>query len=101
MEATKFTADHAGLHVVIYPGDNKILIAMSLDDASVNDSDKNLAGFAIWRKYDGKPEQILQNRISFTVGVNNATTAETRKPSKKRRVARLPTCAYLASDGAT
>ena len=49
MQATKFSADSAGLHVVIYPGDNKILIAMSLDDSAVNDTDKNLAGFAIWR----------------------------------------------------
>ena len=79
MEATKFSADNAGLHVVIYPGDNKILIAMSLDDAAVNDSDKNLAGFAIWRTYDGKPEQNLPNRISFTSGVNDQTTAATRE----------------------
>jgi phosphatidylserine/phosphatidylglycerophosphate/cardiolipin synthase-like enzyme len=79
MEATKFSADNAGLHVVIYPGDNKILIAMSLDDGSINDTDKNLAGFAIWRTYDGKPEQILPNRIGFTSGVNNQTTAATRK----------------------
>jgi PLD-like domain len=79
MEATKFSADNAGLHVVIYPGDNKILIAMSLDDTGVNDTDKNLAGFAIWRTYDGKPEQNLPNRISFTSGVNNQTTAETRE----------------------
>jgi hypothetical protein len=78
MEATKFSANSNGLHVVIYPGDNKILIAMSLDDNSINATDKNLAGFAIWRKYDGKPEQILQNRIGFTSGVNAATTAETR-----------------------
>jgi hypothetical protein len=79
MEATKFSEKSNGLSVVIYPGDNKILIAMSLDDNAINDSDKNLAGFAIWRKYDGKPEQILQNRIGFTVGVNNQTTAETRE----------------------
>ena len=79
MEATKFSANNNGLHVVIYPGDNKILIAMSLDDNSINATDKNLAGFAIWRKYDGKPEQILQNRIGFTSGVNAATTAETRE----------------------
>jgi hypothetical protein len=79
MQATRFSSDNAGLHVVIYPGDNKILIAMSLDDSSVNATDKNLAGFAIWRKYDDKPEQILQNRIGFDVGVNNKTTAETRK----------------------
>jgi hypothetical protein len=79
MEATRFSADAAGLHVVIYPGDNKILIAMSLDDNSVNTTDKNLAGFAIWRKYDGKPEEILPNRIGFDNGVNNQTTAATRE----------------------
>jgi phosphatidylserine/phosphatidylglycerophosphate/cardiolipin synthase-like enzyme len=79
MEAIKFSADSGGLHVVIYPGDNKILIAMSLSDTSVNDTDKNLAGFAIWRKYDGNAEEILPNRISFTSGVNNATTAQTRE----------------------
>jgi hypothetical protein len=67
------------LSVVIYPGDNKILIAMSLEDGDVNDADKNLAGFAIWRKYDGKPEEVLQNRIGFDVGVNDQTTAETRE----------------------
>ncbi len=79
MDATKFSADNEGLHVVIYPGDNKILIATSLDDSAVNDSNKNLAGFAIWRQYQGKAEEILPNRISFTSGVNNATTAETRE----------------------
>src|SRR4029077_13071303 len=68
MQATKFSADSAGLHVVVYPGDNKILIAMSLDDSAVNDTDKNLAGFAIWRAYDGKPEAVLPNRISFAAG---------------------------------
>src|SRR5262249_22308946 len=79
MQTTKVSADNGGLRVTIYPGDNKILIAMSLSDNAINDSDKNLAGFAIWRKYDGKPEEILLNRISFTGGVNSATTAKTRK----------------------
>src|ERR1700680_2700553 len=79
MEATKFSTNNNGLHVVIYSRDKKILIAMSLDDNSINATDKNLAGFAIWRKYDGKPEQILPNRIGFTSGVNAATTAETRE----------------------
>ncbi len=79
MEATRFSADAGDLHVVAYPGDNKILIAMSLRDSGVNDTDKNLAGFAIWRKYDGKAEEILQNRISFVSGVNAATTAATRE----------------------
>jgi hypothetical protein len=79
MQATKFSDDNAGLRVVVYPGDNKILIAMSIDDSGVNDTDRNLAGFAIWRKYDGKPEQILANRIGFTSGVNSQTTAATRE----------------------
>ena len=79
MEATKFSGGNAGLRVVIYPGDNKILIAMSIDDNGINDSDKNLAGFAIWRKYDGKPEEILANRISFDSGVNSQTTSATRE----------------------
>jgi hypothetical protein len=79
MEATKFSADSEGLHVVIYPDDNKILIAMSLSDSSINDTDKNLAGFAIWRQYDGKAEEILPNRIGFENGVNDTTTAATRK----------------------
>src|SRR5262249_62340787 len=79
MEASKFSADSGALHVVIYPGDNKILIAMSLDEVGVNEADKNLAGFAIWRQHDGKAEEALQNRISFTVGVNQETTAQTRK----------------------
>ena len=79
MEATKVSGDNAGLHVVVRPGDNKILIAMSLDDDQINDTDKNLAGFAIWRKREGATEAPLQNRISFTFGVNDQTTSETRK----------------------
>ena len=31
MEATRFSANNSGLSVVIYPGDNKILIAMSVN----------------------------------------------------------------------
>ena len=79
MEATKFSADNGGLHVVIYPGDTKILIAMSLDDGSIDESQQNLAGFAIWRTYDGKPEANLPNLIGFTVGVDSTTTAETHE----------------------
>lgn len=79
VEATKFSKASGVLSVVVYPGDNKLLIAMSLQDQGINDSDRNLAGFAIWRKYQGKAEELLPNRISFTSGVNNETTAETRK----------------------
>lgn len=68
-----------GLRVVAYPGDTKILLAMSLDDSQVNTGDRNLAGFAIWRKVGNGPERPLSNRISFTVGVSKATTAKTRK----------------------
>ena len=98
MQATRFTAESDGLHVVVYPGDNKILIAMSLDDDRINATDKNLAGFAIWRKYDGKAEEILSNRISFVSGVNDQTTAATREwtpadqaPFQKFRWVDVPT----------
>ena len=67
-----------GLHVTVYPGDNKILLAMSLDDKLLDENDKNFAGFAIWRTYAGKTEVPLGNRIGFTVGVSDQTTAATR-----------------------
>ena len=80
MEAQNISKQkNGGLLVVAYPGDNKILLAMSLDDGEVNEREKNLAGFAIWRKTEGKPEQALQNRIAFDVGVTKETTAATRK----------------------
>jgi len=78
MKALSVSDEKDGLHVTVYPGDNKILVAMSLDDAMLNEQDKNCAGFAIWRKYAGKVEVPLANRISFTVGVSNETTAATR-----------------------
>jgi phosphatidylserine/phosphatidylglycerophosphate/cardiolipin synthase-like enzyme len=74
MQATTATATKDGLRVVAYPGDTKILLAMSLDDDKVD----NLAGFAIWRTASGK-ETALANRLSFTVGVTNQTTAATHK----------------------
>ena len=43
-----------------------VLIAMSLADSAVNPNDKNLAGFAIYRMEQGKPETPLPNRLSFT-----------------------------------
>jgi phosphatidylserine/phosphatidylglycerophosphate/cardiolipin synthase-like enzyme len=88
MQATRFSADSAGLHVVVYPGDNKILIAISLDDGAVNDTDKNLAGFAIWRAYDGKPETVLPNRISFTGGAE--WTDSDKAPFQKFRWVEVP-----------
>jgi phosphatidylserine/phosphatidylglycerophosphate/cardiolipin synthase-like enzyme len=85
-----------GLRVVVYPGDNKILIAMSLEDSAIGPA-SNLAGFAIWRKHEGQDEEVLFNRITFTSGVDNTTTAETRKwtpsdqaPFQKFRWADVP-----------
>src|SRR6516165_11275106 len=75
MQATTNTQEKNGLRVVVYPGDTKLLIAMSLAD----DKADNLAGFAIWRTVAGKPEQALANRLSFTAGVSSATTAADHK----------------------
>src|ERR1700674_5854299 len=79
MEAQSVTKQTAGLRVVAYAGDNKILLAMSLDDDQVDAGAKNLAGFAIWRTQAGKPEEPLLNRIGFDVGVTKDTTAATRE----------------------
>jgi hypothetical protein len=73
------TVQSGDLRLVAYAGDQKILLAMSLSDSAVGDGNNNLAGFAIWRQHQGKPEEILANRIGFTVGVSKATTAETRE----------------------
>ena len=74
MEAATATATKDGLRVVAYPGDTKILLAMSLDDDKVD----NLAGFAIWRSTGGK-QVALANRLSFTAGVTNKTTPATHR----------------------
>jgi phosphatidylserine/phosphatidylglycerophosphate/cardiolipin synthase-like enzyme len=79
MEATSVTKENGGLRVVGYGGDNKILLAMSLADDMVNEADKNLAGFAIWRTPEGKPERALGNRIGFDVGVTKNTAAKDHK----------------------
>jgi hypothetical protein len=64
MKAANPSGENQGLRVVVYAGDNKILLAMSLDEAAINDTDKNLAGFAIWRTA-GDKEVVLANRVSF------------------------------------
>jgi phosphatidylserine/phosphatidylglycerophosphate/cardiolipin synthase-like enzyme len=56
--------ENQGLRVVVYAGDNKILLAMNIEDGAINETDNNLAGFAIWRTSGGK-EVCLGNRISF------------------------------------
>jgi phosphatidylserine/phosphatidylglycerophosphate/cardiolipin synthase-like enzyme len=79
MDAQTSSKQSGGLRVVAYGGDTKILLAMSLDDAQIGPGAKNLAGFAIWRKLAGKPEENLPNRIGFDSGVSQDTTSETRE----------------------
>src|SRR5437762_7099855 len=79
MRAVNSFKELDGLRVVAYPGDQKILLAMSLSDDRINQSDKNLAGFAIWRRCAGKAEVVLSNRISFDGGVTKDTTAKDHK----------------------
>ena len=64
MRAANPTETVGGLKVVAYSGDNKILLAMSLDESKIDENANNFAGFAIWRTTNGKTE-ILSNRIAF------------------------------------
>src|ERR1700716_3104465 len=64
MKAVNPFKEIPGLRVVVHAGDNKILLAMSIEDNAINETEKNLAGFAIWRTSAGK-EVCLGNRISF------------------------------------
>ncbi|HEY1886845.1 MAG TPA: phospholipase D-like domain-containing protein [Roseiarcus sp.] len=79
MKTASVSTQQGGLHLTVYPGDNKILIAMSLDERLVDEQSQNLAGFAIYARVAGKDEVALPNRISFSVSVSPATTADTRK----------------------
>ena len=77
MKATSVSTQQGGLHLTVHPGDNKILIAMSLDERLVDEQSQNLAGFAIFARVAGKAEVAIPNRISFSVSVSPATTAQT------------------------
>ena len=95
MDAVVFTEAADGLSVVAYPGDNKILIAMSLTDESVGKTEgKNLAGFAIWRTLFGLKEEVLSNRIGFTIAVEGASdgkwTPSDKAPFQKFRWIDVP-----------
>lgn len=67
------------LRLVAYPGDNAVLLAMSLPDDALSENGKNLAGFAIWRKVHGGEEAPLFNRLAFDKAVTRATTPRQRK----------------------
>jgi PLD-like domain len=64
MRATNPTETKGALKVVAYSGDNKILLAMSIDKSKIDQNANNFAGFAIWRTSNGKTEN-LPNRIAF------------------------------------
>src|ERR1041385_3194750 len=98
MKAPTLVQEQEGLRVVAYPGNNKILLAMSLADNLVNNTDKNLAGFAIWRRVGAQPEVPLENRINFTTPMTKDTKPDQRKwtpsseaPFQKFRWVDVPT----------
>jgi len=64
------------LTITAYPGDNMVLIAMSLADNAIDEQSKNLAGFAIFSQADGKAEQPLLNRLNFSHQITKDTTPE-------------------------
>ena len=57
-----------------YVSDGSVLLAFDMPQP-----DQGFAGFAIERQPQGGAWSFLLNRISFTVGVSKATTAETRE----------------------
>jgi phosphatidylserine/phosphatidylglycerophosphate/cardiolipin synthase-like enzyme len=65
-----------GLTVVVYPGDNMVLISLSIEKSKLKIHD-GFAGFAIRRKHDGKWEW-LTNRLSFEQKITKKTTPEQR-----------------------
>src|SRR4030095_10804303 len=78
----KLTGKQVGtgtLRLVAYPGDQMVLLAMSLDEPKLGAPGKELAGFTIFRAVDGKPEVPLLNRIDFGTKVTSATTPEQRR----------------------
>jgi phosphatidylserine/phosphatidylglycerophosphate/cardiolipin synthase-like enzyme len=95
--------DMGDLRVVAYPGDNMVLLAMSVADNAVNAIGKNLAGFAIWRTAAGKAEEALLNRLSFdapitadTVAGQHKWTASAAAPFQKFRWVDVPPEGFAA-----
>ncbi len=80
MALLKKTVRQSGeLRLVAYPGDNAVLLAMSLPDDALSTDGRNLAGFAIWRTLQGGTERPLSNRLAFDKPVTRATTPRQRQ----------------------
>ena len=62
------------ISIKAYVSDGSVLLAFDMPQP-----DQSFAGFAIERQPQGGAWSFLLNRISFTVGVSQATTAETRE----------------------
>jgi phosphatidylserine/phosphatidylglycerophosphate/cardiolipin synthase-like enzyme len=75
----KRISEPGALKVVAYPGDNMVLLAMSIKDGEVSLIDKNLAGFSIWRTVQGGSEEPLLNRLDFETQVTKDTQPHERK----------------------
>ena len=73
------TVTSGPLTVTAYPGDNAVLIAMSLSDDALDEQAKNLAGFAIFRKTGTGAETAIPNRLNFTAQITKATTPDQRE----------------------
>jgi phosphatidylserine/phosphatidylglycerophosphate/cardiolipin synthase-like enzyme len=67
------TSTSGALTLAAYPGDNMVLVAMSLSDSAVNAQAKNLAGFAVFRKVGNGAEEAIPNRLNFTAQVTRDT----------------------------
>jgi hypothetical protein len=74
-----------GLTVVAHAGNNTVLLGMSLSDEIIKAHGKILAGFAIWRKEAGHPEQPVLNRIRFDNRMDAAGTASFLAPIQQFR----------------
>jgi len=101
MKAQTSTAESQGLRVVAYAGMNKVLLAFSLAEGLVDEAANNLAGFTIWRKCPGQPEQLLANRISLPWEATGPTpqrwTPSDRAPFQKFRWLDVPPDGFEAA----
>ncbi len=75
----KRISESGALKVIAYPGDNMVLLAMSIKDGEISRKDKNLAGFSIWRTVQGGSEAPLLNRLDFETQVTKDTQPHERK----------------------
>jgi hypothetical protein len=84
------TAMRGGLTVVAQAGNNTVLLGMSLADEIIKAHGETLAGFAIWRKAPGEPEEPVFNRIGFDSRMDAAGTPSFIAPIQRFRWLDVP-----------